>query len=245
MNFTAPPAPMAHFLLPWSNWFKCSVSKAATDQLRFFFDRARVATPKGSHIRHPAMFSDKDLNAAQYTQPLPFRLTCHLQPTPTKHDALIEAWVYRFTAFASSDAPLPQRQGYSFSPLPPILAFADRDGDVRAFRQRLAQQLGKKPEELQLALLRPKQYELMPTDSAAAADAAATAASVASLSPTPPSLFDEWKDDDGHRVQLGLFDPLSKHQLNTSSSQIDTAAGPSLNNATRFHNKNAAVSIRK
>ena len=87
----------------------------------------------------------------------------------------------------------------------------------------------------------------MPTEAAAASEDAAASASVASLSPTLPSLFDEWKNDDGNCVQLGLFaiDPLSIHQLNvnTSSSQINTALGPAIPNNAQSDNSNNAKPI--
>ncbi len=184
-------------------------------------EKSSTATP------FPDTFLKDDL--LHFTQPVPFLFTLWLQPRPLP-PLQLDAFVFRFTTFQSSEAPLPAKQSYSFSPLPPLLSIArkaplsaDAEGNEAdsafTFASRLAQQMNKQPEELRLALLRPKQYQLM--------DCTASKVDALALEPgAPPHPFDEWLADASlgrQNLQLGLLDSSTPHSVSTSSRQRDVA----------------------
>jgi hypothetical protein len=211
---------------------------------------AAAAPLPPSVARHPKDFTDSHLPLSHFTQQLPFALTVWCQPKPSAAEAsalaaaldgtkggvaegdLSPAHVFRFTAFKSADLPLPAKQGYAFSPLPPLLTFVDSEEDTPlTFRARLSKQMGcQTPKDIQLALLTPKHYELIEPD----ATTAAVAVGVINTEegrPRSPSfaakLFAAWaQDSEGPNVdvRLGLFDATTPHTLNTSQNQLDAKA---------------------
>jgi hypothetical protein len=201
--------------------------------------------------RHPTAFTESHLPLSHFTQQLPFALTVWCQPKPSAAEAsavaaalggtkngvgdedLSPAHVFRFTAFKSADLPLPAKQGYAFSPLPPLMTFVDSEEDTPlTFRARLAKQMGcQTPKEIQLALLTPKHYELIEPDATTVAVAAVANNTEEGRPPSPSftakKLFHVWaQDSEGSDVdvRLGLFDSTTPHTLNTSQNQLDAKA---------------------
>ena len=240
INPAAPPTgALSHFL---SEWGAPMVTNAATAGAKLIPFKDEPLSPLIlTHIRrafndlntkvnnlpgllyHPKLFVDKDLNAVQYAQILPFKLTIYLQ----RPQAQRSSFVYRFTTLPNADSAdgIQAKASYAFSPLPPVLVARSARDNTTMFRARLATQMRVAPSTLKLALLRPSEDTLL-QDEVPDLDAMEGVEESGEGS----SLFQQWLDSqavgDG-QLQLGLFDAATKHTLSTSHVQERVNAAPS------------------